>query len=99
VCVTEAFTGEVLSCDMFRQEIVLVLPDGTQEAIHLSQIREIQGRRAKGPANPAFPGPGRPDSGRGTSGRFRAGEGTRQSGRFGRSGPQPQQQQPQSPDA
>ncbi len=91
VCVTEAFTGEVLSSDMFRQEILLLLPDGTQESIRLSQVKEIQGRRAKGPTTAIFPGSGRQDSGRGTSGRFRSGESGRQSGRFGRSAPPPQQ--------
>lgn len=57
LCVTEKFSGEVVSCDMFRQEIVLLLPDGSQEKIHLSEIREIQGRRGKG-AGGSFPARG-----------------------------------------
>ena len=65
VCVTENLTGEVLSFDMFRQEIVLALPDGAQETVHLSEIKEIRGRRAKNSG--AFPSRG--DTQTRTSGR------------------------------
>ena len=82
VCVTEKFTGEVMSYDMFRQEILLVLPDGAQEVVHLTEIKEIQGRRGKGGGGAAFPGPGRPDAAR-ASGRFRVGDSGRQGGRGG----------------
>ena len=51
VCVTEDFTGEVMSYDMFRQEILLMLPDGNQEMVHITAIKEIQGRRGGGRAN------------------------------------------------
>ena len=51
VCVTENFTGEVMSYDMFKREILLVLPDGSHETVNLSQITEIQGRRARSTNN------------------------------------------------
>ena len=47
ICVTENFTGEVLSYDMFRSEILLILPDGSQEMVKLEEIKEIQPRRSK----------------------------------------------------
>ncbi len=47
ICVTENFTGEVLSYDMFKREIVLGLPDGGQETVPLADIKEIQGRRGR----------------------------------------------------
>ncbi|MCC8109690.1 MAG: hypothetical protein LIQ30_11745, partial [Planctomycetes bacterium] len=77
ICVTENFTGEVASADMFRQEIQLLLPDGSVELIHLSEIKEIQPRRKGGP----MPGPGRGDNNR-PSGRYRVGESSRRSGRM-----------------
>lgn len=56
VCVTERCSGEVLSCDIFKQEILLILQDGAQEIIHVSEIREIQGRRGRRPGTSgAFP--------------------------------------------
>ncbi len=70
VCVTEKFTGEVLSFDMFRQEIVLGLPDNSQETVHLSAITEIRPRRKGPPERQGQEGGGeRSDSRRGT-GRF-----------------------------
>ncbi len=80
LCVTEEFTGEVLSFDMFRQEITLVLPDGAQEVVHLSTIKEIRGRKGR-PLSGAYPA--------------RSGDSTRASGRYnstrrsGRLGPKP----------
>jgi len=75
LCVMENFTGEVVSGDMFRQEIVLVLPDGSQETVKLSDVKEIQGRRGR--QSGSFPRNG--DSTR-TSGRFRN-DSTRVSGK------------------
>ncbi len=77
ICVTEKFTGEVASADMFRQEIQLLLPDGSVELVHLSEIKEIQPRRKGG----QMPGPGRGDNNR-PSGRYRVGESSRRSGRM-----------------
>lgn len=76
ICVTEKFSGEVASVDMFRQEVLLTLPDGSQETVRVSDIKEIQGRRGgKGNtvvnAAGGFPGPGNPGR---PSGRFRAGD-------------------------
>ncbi len=82
VCVTANFTGEVMSCDMFRQEVVLVLPDGNHETIKIADITEIQGRRSRG-SN--LPGPGRNDGAR-SSGRFRNSDSVRRGGRPDRSG-------------
>lgn len=81
ICVTENFTGEVLSYDMFRQDILVVLPDGSQETVHLSEIKEIQGRKGKGGSNSSFPGPGRGEGQNRASGRFRVGDSSRRSGR------------------
>ena len=83
VCICENFTGEVMAFDMFRQDITLVLPDGSQEVVHLSAIKEIQPRRKSGNtgASGAFPGPGQNAQGR-TSGRMRVGDSTRRSGRM-----------------
>ncbi len=75
VCVTEKFTGEVLSSDMFRQEIVIALPDGGQETVHLNDIIEIQGR--KGRQSGAFP---RNNESNRSSGRYRS-DSVRRSGR------------------
>lgn len=80
ICVTENFTGEVASVDMFRQEVVLTLQDGSQETVRVSDIKEIQGRRGgKGNtvvnAAGGFPGPGNSSSAPSrSSGRFRAGD-------------------------
>ncbi|MCC8191390.1 MAG: hypothetical protein LIP77_12280 [Planctomycetes bacterium] len=68
VCVTDTVTGEVVATDMFRQEIVLALPDGSQETVHLSAIKEIQGRRGRGnsgvyPARSDTQAKGRPPRG------------------------------------
>ncbi|MCD8350951.1 MAG: signal peptidase [Planctomycetaceae bacterium] len=83
ICVTANFTGEVVSCDMFRQETVLVLPDGSFETIKISEITEIQGRRSRG-SNANLPGPGRNDNAR-SSGRFRNSDSVRRGGRPDRS--------------
>jgi cell fate regulator YaaT (PSP1 superfamily) len=53
ICVTEEFTGEVLSVDIFRQDITLLLSDGVRETVHLSKIQEIRGRKPKHNAPPA----------------------------------------------
>lgn len=90
VCVTERFTGEVTSVDMFRQEILLTLFDGSQETVHVSEIKEIQGRRpGRGNTivNPSggLPGPGAPSGPGRSSGRFRNGGDTSSGGEGARS--------------
>lgn len=71
ICVTERCTGEVMSYDMFRQEILLLLPDGAQEVVKVSEIKEIQGRKGGKPgASGAFPA--RTDSRTRQSGRISA---------------------------
>jgi hypothetical protein len=68
ICVTENFTGEVVSTDIFHQEIQILLPDGSPEIIRLSEIKEIRGRRAKVTSNPPQSGSARPDAaGRGNA--------------------------------
>ncbi|MDR1613078.1 MAG: hypothetical protein LBT97_09900 [Planctomycetota bacterium] len=54
ICVTEEFTGEVVAFDMFRQEIILARPDGGEEAVGLSRIKEIRGKKGR-PLSGAYP--------------------------------------------
>ncbi len=83
LCVTEGFTGEVVNCDIFRQEILLVLPDGSQQIVRLTEIKEIQGRRgAKGAPSGAFPA--RSDTTVRQSGRFQDRDTARRPGRSDR---------------
>ncbi len=80
VCVTEGFTGEVVSFDMFKREILLQLPDGDQVFVNLADIKEIQGRRGGKPgASGAFPA--RSDTTARQSGRFPDRDGSRRTGR------------------
>ena len=57
ICVTGEFTGEVITFDMFKQEITLILPDGSQEIVHLSMIKEIRGRKGR-PLSGSYPARG-----------------------------------------
>jgi cell fate regulator YaaT (PSP1 superfamily) len=82
VCVTEKFTGEVAAYDMFKQEITLTLPDGSQEAVQLSEITEIKPRRKSGGPPQQFPAGQGQGGGPRPSGRFGSGEGGRRGGNF-----------------
>ncbi len=79
VCVTENFTGEVMSFDMFKREIMLLLPDGSQEMVLLDDIKEIQPRRGR-PSGQS----GRMDA-QNRSGRFPARDSVRRNNRSERS--------------
>ncbi len=87
LCVTEEFSGEVVAVDMFKQEITLLLPEGGQETVHLSIIKEVRGR--KGRVSGTFQV--RSDTAAGDSGRqsarFQSGRRTQRSGRNPRLGP------------
>lgn len=58
ICVTENFTGEVVSVNIFKKEILLALPEGGQETVLLSDVKEIQHR--KRPPQQGKPGPKQP---------------------------------------
>ena len=87
ICVTEAFTGEVVTFDMFKREITLLLPAGGQEVVHISAIKEIRGRKGR-PLSGSYPARG--DGGADGS--------TRAPGRVPARRPEPGEA-PRSPDA
>ncbi|MDR0362619.1 MAG: hypothetical protein LBJ46_08075 [Planctomycetota bacterium] len=78
MCVTENFSGEVVAFDMFKREIVLALPDGGEETVHISQIKEIHGRKGR-PLSGAYPA--REATQARTSGRFPGRHSARNPGR------------------